>query len=88
LIALVDADLERWARKDFQYSHYMAWALAGAGETGRALDWLDNSVDRGNINYRYLATDVLLAPLRDAPRFHEILDRARAGWDSYHATGN
>jgi TolB-like protein/Tfp pilus assembly protein PilF len=86
VIALIDADMERWARKDFQYSHMMAWALAGAGETERALDWLDNSVGRGNINYRFMANDVLFAPLHAAPRFHEIVDRARAGWDSYHAT--
>ena len=86
VLQLVDAELERWARKDLQYSEWLAESFALVGESEKALDWLDTSVDRGNINYRFLAEyDPFLESLRGTERFRRIVERSKAGWESFHA---
>jgi hypothetical protein len=47
------------------------YALAGPKK--ETLDWLPNAVDRGLINYAFIAQrDPLLKPLCGEPRFREI----------------
>ncbi|NJD20438.1 MAG: hypothetical protein FIA95_14300 [Gemmatimonadetes bacterium] len=86
VLRLLDADLARWASKDFQYSEWGTEAFALGGESDKALDWLETSVDRGNINHRYLGEyDPLLESLRGSERFCRIVERAKVGWDDFHA---
>ncbi|MCJ7627069.1 MAG: hypothetical protein MUO50_01655, partial [Longimicrobiales bacterium] len=82
--ALVDDDLERWAEKDSQYSLFLAEIFALVDEPERALDWLENAADRGNINYRFIAEyDPFLNALREEPRFKTVRDRIRRGWEEH-----
>ena len=65
-------------RRDFVYSWWMACAYVMVGDDDSALDWLENAVDRGFVNYRYLGEiEPLLAPLRRDPRFQALMARAR-----------
>ncbi len=65
-------------RRDFQYSSYVACAYVMLGDADSALDWLENAVDLGFLNHRYLAEiDPVLAPLRGDPRFQALMARAR-----------
>jgi len=65
-------------RRDFQYSSCVACAYVMLGDADSALDWLENAVELGFLNYRYLGgIDPLLAPLRGDPRFQALMARAR-----------
>jgi len=65
-------------RRDFLFSWWVACAYAMLGDADTALDWLENAVNLGFMNYRYLGEiDPLLAPLRGDPRFQALIARAR-----------
>jgi TolB-like protein len=84
VLGLLDSEFERWAEKDFQYSEWAAQSLAQVGERDRAMDWLENSVARGNINFPYLNEyDSFLSNVRDQPRFQALMERVKSEWDSF-----
>ena len=65
-------------RRDFQYSWWVACAYAMLGDADSALDWLENAIELGFLNHRYLGEiDPILAPLRGDPRFQALMARAR-----------
>ena len=66
-------------RRDFMYSWWIACAYVMVGDADSALDWLENAVELGFVNHRYLSEiDPILAPLRRVPRFQALMARARA----------
>jgi tetratricopeptide (TPR) repeat protein len=84
VLRILDRDFERWAEKDFQYSEWVAQALALVDECEGALDWLENSVERGNINYPYLSEhDPFLAKLRGQPRYAALMKRVKHEWERF-----
>jgi TolB-like protein len=76
--AAVTPDLVEAARVDWQYSWEVASGYALVGASDQALDWLENAVTRGFINYRFLSLhDPLLADLRGDERFQALMADAR-----------
>ena len=76
--AAVTPDLVEAARVDWQYSWEVASGYALVGATDQALDWLQNAVTRGFINYTFLSQhDPLLASLRSDERFQALMADAR-----------
>ena len=68
----------RTCRRDFSYSADVACAYVMLGETDEALDWLENAIELGFLNHRYLGEiDPILAPLRGDPRFQALMARAK-----------
>ena len=79
VIAAVTPDLAEAARVDWQYSWEVAAGLAAVGATDQALDWLQNAVERGFLNYRFMSrVDPLLAGLRGDERFQQLMADAAA----------
>jgi len=77
-LAAVTPDLVEAARLDWQYSWEVASAYALVGASDQALDWLQNAVTRGFINYRFLSQhDPMLASLRGDLRFVTLMAEAR-----------
>jgi hypothetical protein len=67
----------RTCRRDFMWSWFVACGYAMLADAGSALDWLENAVELGFLNARYLGEiDPLLAPLRRDPRFQVLMARA------------
>jgi TolB-like protein len=65
-------------------SSMLAGALALIGEKEKALDWLENAVNLGFINYPYIAeTDPWLASIRGETRFKKILERVKYEWEHF-----
>jgi len=83
---IVTEDFRRTARRDPQYSYFVADIYALAGLKEEALDWLSNAVDRGFINYPFIAEhDRLLESIRGEPRFRDIAARAKREWEDFDA---
>jgi TolB-like protein len=83
---IMTEDFRRTARRDPQWSYIVADIHALAGLKQEALDWLSNAVDRGFINYPFIAEhDPLLEPLRSEPRFRDIAARAKHEWEHFDA---
>ena len=60
---------------EFSSLYNAACVYAQAGERDRALDLLDQAIDKGRGNREWLLNDTDWAGLRDDPRYHSILAR-------------
>jgi TolB-like protein len=68
---------------DFQYTQMMTQALAAIGRTGDAIEWLTRTIDRGCLNYPFMAErDPLLAHLRGVPAYETQMARLRRMWET------
>jgi serine/threonine protein kinase len=77
-------DFLKWARRDPQFSYFVAGIHALAGLKEEALDWLSNAVDRGFINYPFIAEhDPLLESIRGEPRFRQLMVRVQKEWEEF-----
>ena len=66
---------------------HLAESFGLAGETGRALDLLDQAVDGGFYPYPFMAEHcVFLEPLRPLPRFGGILAKAKARSEAFRTS--
>ncbi len=71
-------------KRDPQYSSFMADIYALLGDKEKALDWLDNAVSRGFINYPYLNEyDPYLADIRGEPRFKKLMEQVKDEWEHF-----
>jgi hypothetical protein len=81
---IVTPDFEAKTKRDIQYSWLVAGGCALLGEKEKALDWLENSVNLGFINYPYLSEhDPFLESLRGEKRFEELMERVKYEWESF-----
>jgi len=73
----VPEGIEIAARWDDAWPLYLAGGYALIGEEDQAFKWLDHSLGQGITNVAYLREyDPFLAPLREDPRFEDILRKA------------
>jgi serine/threonine protein kinase/tetratricopeptide (TPR) repeat protein len=71
-------------RRQAAYSPLIASALALIGEKEKALDWLENAVNGGFINYPLLAEkDPWLASIRGEARFQKLIERVKYEWEHF-----
>jgi len=80
----VSSELKNWVRWDEQFSWEMAASYALIGQKHEAMDWLENAVNRGFINYPFLNEyDPLLENIRKEPRFKKLMERVKHEWESF-----
>jgi hypothetical protein len=66
------------------FPRFLGQAYAMAGDSERAVHWISVAVDRGFINYPYLARhDPYLRRLADHTPYAELLDRVRRQWEAF-----
>jgi non-specific serine/threonine protein kinase len=84
LLILQNPKMEVWARNDCGYSFFISECYALLDEKDKALDWLENSVNRGMINYPMLSEyDPFLANIRGEPRFQKLMERVKYEWEHF-----
>ena len=82
-LALTD-ELTKLLRADCQYSWHMASIYSYINDRDKSLEWLENAVNRGFINYRMLNDyDPLLENVRGEERFKKLMERTRFAWENF-----
>jgi len=77
-------DFVATARRDFQYSGFVADFYALLGHKTESLDWLEHAVGRGFINYPFLYQyDPLLENIRGEERFKKLMERVKYEWENF-----
>ena len=69
------AEARGLAKADHDMAYWMASANAQLGEIDEAFYWMERAIKLGNENKPWYENDKCLAPLRDDPRFVELLGK-------------
>ena len=78
------AESYEWARRDPTWSYRLASDFAHLDAKEEALDWLENAVNLGHINYPFFAEkDLFLTKLRGDPRFVKLMERVKREWEEF-----
>lgn len=81
-LALTD-DLGQAAQTNELFSRELTHCLALAGQSQKALDWLENTIRIGNVNYPFWSRhDKWLESLRSEARYAELMSQAEREWQS------
>jgi len=82
--AAVTEEIQEVATAGDVFPRILAQGYAVAGMPDRALHWLAIAVDRGFINYPFLARhDPFLKGIRGEPRFQKLLETVRERWEKF-----
>ncbi len=82
----LSVDAEAHANTSDVIPRLLSQAYALCGQTGLAIVWLGRAVEKGFINYPYLAHhDPLYASIRDEPGFQAILRDVEQRWERFDA---
>ena len=77
-------DFKKTCHRDITFSHHLAGIFSLLGSKEDALDWLQNAIERGFINYPLLAEkDPWLASIRNEPRFKKLMERVKYEWEHF-----
>jgi tetratricopeptide (TPR) repeat protein len=76
-------DFQKTCQRDDQWSHKVGVTLALMDAREEALDWLENAVNRGYINYPALEQDPFLDNLRGEARFKRLMARVKHEWEHF-----
>ena len=80
-LAVIGEHLSACAWNVEWWSWLVAECYAVAGAQEQALDWLENAVTRGFVNYPYLSTSRTFRALHGNPRFENLSARVKATWE-------
>ncbi len=70
----MDDEVLKYSGATFVSTLEAAEVFALAGETAKALDWLENAVRNGDDRAQWFRRDPWLASIRQDPRFSQILE--------------
>jgi TolB-like protein/lipoprotein NlpI len=84
MASLLTPDFIKAIQLDCQYSWHLAAFYSYLNEKDQSLGWLENSVDRGFINYPMLNEyDKLLNNIRSEERFKKLMIRVKHEWENF-----
>jgi non-specific serine/threonine protein kinase len=76
-------DFRKTCRRDHQWSYFVAVPLALIDARSESLDWLENAVDKGFINYPDLERNPYLDNIRGEERFKKLMERVKYEWEHF-----
>jgi non-specific serine/threonine protein kinase len=76
-------EFQKTCRRDPEWSYWVADMLSLVGAREEALDWLENAVSRGFINYPLFQCDRFLDTIRGEERFKKLMERAKYEWEHF-----
>ena len=82
---LLTKDFKNTVKREI-WSHGVAFFYLLLGQKEDALDWLENVVNRGFINYPFLNEyEPLLENIRGEERFKKLMERVKYEWENFSA---
>lgn len=83
-LAMLAPEIETFANATDVFPRFLALGYAAIGMADRAIHSLSIAVNRGFINYPFLAHhDPFMKPLRTDPRFQQLLATVRERWEKF-----
>jgi TolB-like protein len=82
---LLTPDFQKTCRRDYLWSYTVAEGMAAVGAKKEALDWLENAISRGFLDYESMGRDFFLDNVRGEKQFKRLLERARYLSDHFEA---
>ena len=76
-------EFQKTCRRDHQWSYFVALPLAVLDVKEESLDWLENAVNKGFINYPELNRNPHLDNLRGEERFKKLMERVKYEWEHF-----
>ncbi len=77
-------DFQKTCLRDITFSHHLAGIFSLTGAKEEALDWLENAVDGGFINYPLLSEkDLFLENIRGELRFKKLMKRLKKECENF-----
>ena len=84
LRSMLTPDFVKTIQIDPQNSYHIATFYSYLGENGKALEFLENAIDRGFINYPLLNNhDILLKDIRSEERFKKLMQKVKYEWENF-----
>jgi len=81
---IMTPDFRKTCRRDWVWSYFVTLGFALLGEKDEALDWLENAVDRGFINYPFISKhDIFLDNIRGDERFKKLMEHVKYEWEHF-----
>lgn len=80
-------EFQKTCRRDAEWSYIVAARLSLLGTIEEALDWLENAVNRGFINYPLLQCDSFFENIRSEERFKKLMEHAKYEWEHFEVPG-
>jgi TolB-like protein/Tfp pilus assembly protein PilF len=81
---LMTSEFQEYCKRDPLWSMHLAEGYALIDEKEKALDWLENAINRGLINFHFLNNhDSLLENIRGEPRFKKLMERVKHEWENF-----
>ena len=86
-LALADDRVIEIARADQDVAYRLATVYAMANRVDQAIEWLERSISMGNENYPWVLGNPNWEPMRDDPRFKNILEDLKSRWEKLSEPG-
>jgi hypothetical protein len=81
---LMTPELRKTLRRDAQWSYDIVGTYVLLNDYEEALDWLENAVNQGYINYPFMSKhDHFLENIRGEPRFKKLMERVKHEWENF-----
>jgi len=76
-------DFQKTCKRDPGWSYNVAIMLSLLDEKKEALNWLENAVNRGFINYPWLKREPFIENIRGEEQFKKLMERIKKEWDEF-----
>ncbi len=80
---VMTSEYQRTCRRDPEWSYYVAVKLSLLEAKQEALDWLENAINRGFINYPALEKEPFLESVRGEKLFQRLMERVKYEWKHF-----
>ena len=83
VLHLMTPEFQKTCRRDYEWSYVVAERLSLVGAKEEALDWLENGINHGFINYPFIQCDPFLENIRGDERFKKLAEHAEYEWKHF-----
>jgi hypothetical protein len=81
---LLTDDFRETTKRDGQVSYHVACFYSYLGQTGMAMEWLENAVEREFFNYPLMnEIDPFLKNIRGEKRFQKLMKKVKHEWKNF-----